>query len=80
MKYDQICEECLKEMFRRVGREYPDKEFTADPEWYKKETWTKAEEEDFRQWMRKFFKKHKVSRLDYEVEMFLLMWSWDWSD
>ena len=46
--YDKACEICLKEMFRRVGKKYPDKKFTDQKDWYTKVTWTEEEEEDFR--------------------------------
>jgi hypothetical protein len=75
----QICEECLKEMFRRVGLEYPNEELTKDPKWYTKYTWTEAEENDFRKWMLAFVKKHArwtAKHAAYEVGMFLLNWGW----
>ena len=56
-KYDQACDDCLKEMFRRVGMYYPNKPFTDQKDWYTKCTWTKEEEDDFRKWMTKYLKK-----------------------
>jgi len=79
VSYEETTTECLKEMFRRVGRKYPDKEFTDNNEWYKKETWTAAEESDFEDWMKKLLKKRykwPARKIDYEVAMFLLMWGW----
>ena len=77
--YDKACEICLKEMFRRVGKKYPDKKFTDQKDWYTKVTWTEEEEEDFRVWMRAFLKKKyrwNKHTLDKEIGMFLLMWGW----
>ena len=74
MTNEQLCNECLEELFRRVGRKYPDEEFTTQPDWYMQETWTQAEEEDFRKWMLK--KLGRMYRKETEVAMFLLMWGW----
>ena len=79
----QICEECLKEMFRRVGAEYPNESLTNQPEWYNKYQWTEAEQDDFCKWMKAFLKKHSHWRgktLDFEVGMFLLNWGWRTKD
>lgn len=72
---EDLCEECLVEMFRRVGLKYPNKRFTNQKDWYINKSWTKEEENDFRKWMRKKIAK-KVPRVDLEIEMFLLMWGW----
>ena len=76
MKFNKICEECLEEMFRRVGLEYPNKELTEQDDWWTKHTWTIEEENEFRDWMKKKLKKHKIRRVDSEISMFLLMWGW----
>jgi hypothetical protein len=79
MRYEDTTEMCLKEMFRRVGEKYPNKELTDQPEWYKKRTWTEAEENDFRKWMGKLLKKRhgwKKVLIDREIGMFLLNWGW----
>lgn len=76
----QTTEDCLKEMFRRVGEDYPNPELTEHEDWYTLRTWTKDQEDDFRLWMKKLLKKrykHWGQRLvDNEVGMFLLMWGW----
>jgi len=84
--YQEIKEEafdiCLKEMFLRVGLVYPDTEFTSDPEWYRKRTWTEQQEKDFETWMKKFlysrFKRRGWTKkdVDLEVGMFLLNYGW----
>jgi hypothetical protein len=83
MKYEETTEMCLKEMFKRVGEKYPNKELTDQPNWWTKRTWTEKEEDDFRLWMRKIMKKrhprlHKAL-IDREIAMFLLMWSWSYA-
>lgn len=78
--YDKVCDECLKEMFRRVDMEYPNKEFTDQKDWYTKCTWTEKEEADFKVWMKKHLKKrckHWTEKLiEKEIAMFNLMWGW----
>ena len=76
MDYDKITQECLVEMFKRVGLEYPNKELTDQDRWWEKHTWTKEEEADFRAWMLKKLKKTKMVRVEQEINMFMLMWGW----
>jgi len=80
MDYDKTCEIALKEMFKRVGEEYPNPKLTNQKEWYMKRSWTEKEEDGFRQWLVALIKKrHKYltkRRVDLEVAMFLLMWGW----
>jgi hypothetical protein len=76
--YDKVCTECLKEMFKRVGEEYPNK-LTKQKDWWMKRSWTLEEEIDFKEWMRKYLKKTcrwNAKMIDKEVGMFMLMWSW----
>ena len=75
---EELCEECLTEMFRRVGEEYPNKEFTDQDKWYLQHSWTVEEEDDFRDWMHKKLRKAKFSKhqADMETAMFLLYWGW----
>ena len=79
-RYDETRDVCLKEMFKRVGEEYPNPELTDQEDWYTQRTWTKAEEDDFGVWMKKHLKKkHRYwtkRTIDLEVGMFLLMWGW----
>ena len=80
--YD-VCEVCLKEMFGRVGMEYPNKEFTKQEDWFQKKTWTKDQENDFRKWMSEYLKKKlkwNKKQIEKEIGMFLLMWGWKVKD
>ena len=77
--YDEACEECLVEMFSRVGEKYPNKKLTDQPDWYRKRSWTEKEEKDFKVWMEKYLKKHfkwTKRMIDNEVGMFILNWGW----
>jgi len=77
--YEETCEMCLKEMFKRVGEKYPNEELTSQEGWHEQRTWTPEEEKDFRVWMAKYLKKrHRWDRrtIDKEIGMFLLCWGW----
>ena len=79
ISYDKTCEDCLKEMFRRVGEEFPNEELTNQDDWYQQRTWTPEQEEDFKEWMTKLLKKRyrwSKKHLDWEVGMFMLNWGW----
>ena len=75
-KNEKICGECLVEMFKRVGLEYPNKELTSQDDWFRQYVWTQEEEDDFSDWMLKKLKKARRRRPEVEVAMFLLMWGW----
>ena len=79
LDYDKTCEECLKEMFKRVGEEYPN-ELTNQEDWYMKRSWTIEEQNDFKDWMIKHLKKRHPSwnkrTIDMEVGTFILQWAW----
>ena len=85
-KVHNAFEICLKEMFLRVGLTYPNPEFTSDPEWYRKKTWTEQQQTDFIKWMKKFlystFKKKgwRKKQVDLEVGMFILNYGWKTSN
>lgn len=77
--YNDTCEECLEEMFKRVGESYPNPKLTQQEKWFQKHTWSKQEQEDFRQWMTKLLRKrYKWSKhhTEWETGMFLLDWGW----
>ena len=79
LDYEKTCEECLKEMFKRVGEKYPNEELTSQDKWYTLRSWTTEEENDFRDWMAKYLKKkHRWSKkqIDMEIGMFMLSWGW----
>ena len=70
---------CLREMFTRVGEQYPNPALTADPEWYRKRSWTAKDQRAFGKWMAGYIKKRfrwDKKRVQWEVGMFLLMWGW----
>ena len=70
-------DDCIKEMFRRVGVEYS-AEFVTDPKWFWKCEWTEEQETDFKKWLIKQMKKHSLlkHRADKEADWFLFMWGW----
>jgi hypothetical protein len=74
-----IQEECLIEMFRRVGEKYPNKELTNNSEWYTMRSWTVKQEENFKKWMirhlrvsGKFMKQEAIMMTSF----FLLQYGW----
>ena len=74
-----IVNNCLKEMFKRVGLEYPNIELTDKPDWYWKYEWTEDEENDFKLWMVKYLQKYSDMvdyYIDKEVGWFLLSYGW----
>ena len=83
-KNEKITEQCLKEMFKRVGEKYPNKELTNKKDWYTLRSWTTKEEDSFKKWMKKKLKKSwsymGATKIDREIGMFLLMWGWTNSD
>jgi len=78
-KVDTFITEALDEMFKRVGFEGFDKEFTNQEEWYTKRSWTEAECEDFKKWFSaryaKVFRSNKKIG-EKEFAWFNLMWGW----
>ena len=77
--YEQTTEDCLEEMFKRVGAKYPWPGLTRYREWYNRRTWTEQEQADFGKWMKKLImKRHRVyaKKAEYEVDMFLTRWGW----
>ena len=85
-KYDKICEECLIEMFKRVGLDYSFEEILEyakqDKDWYWLKAWTKEEEDKFTAWMDDKLKKMKWNKQTRAMEIgwFLLMWGWKRAD
>lgn len=78
-KYASACEECLKEMFRRVGEEYPNEKLTSQAEWYNLRMWTEKEYMDFRGWLVAFLRKRfkwAEKKCNWEAGLFLLDWGW----
>ena len=79
-KVEKLFEQALKEMFRRVGLQYPNEEFTKDSQWYTKRTWTKEEEKEFCSWLAEKVKKTwpymTKKKVGAEVAMFNLCYGW----
>ncbi len=77
--YEETTDLYLREMFKRVGIEYPNPDLTDQDAWYTIFTWTQEEQDNFAEWMKELVKaRHKWNKkkVDYEVGMFLLMWGW----
>ena len=81
MNNDKIVNNCLKEMFKRVGENYEKSYLLLTQEdWYRSKTWTQEEEDDFKDWMTVYLQKHKKDwtslTIEREIAWFLLMWGW----
>jgi len=76
MNKEKITDECMTEMFARVGLTYPCDSLTKRDDWFMQKVWTLEEEDDFRRWMVKKLKRHKMPKPELETAMFLLMWGW----
>lgn len=74
-KANKLFDECITEMFRRVGLKYSPS-YCRKHEWWRKRGWSSDEEKDFLSWMTKRFRKARVIRPDYEASMFLLHYGW----
>lgn len=77
---DEVVEGALREMFKRVGAEHEfSLKYCEQEDWYKKRTWTYAEEAEFRKWLVPYLAKEmrtSKKRADREASWFLLMWGW----
>jgi len=76
---ESVTEEGLVEMFRRVGRTYPDPKLTKLRDWYTRVSWTEADQEDFRKWLVAHIRKKlrwKKKLAENSASWFLLMWGW----
>jgi len=78
-KIDDFYLRALGEMFRRVGFEGYDEEFTQQPYWYTLREWSLAEDVDFTKWMieeyRKTFRCSKYIAKS-AVGMFVFNYGW----
>ena len=75
---EKTFEMCLKELMGRVGRKV-DEKFLKQDGWYRRSSWTQAEEADFRDWMAALLRKRErwnKRMVEREVGMFLLNYSW----
>jgi hypothetical protein len=75
--------EALDEMFKRVGFDGFDKEFSDQDGWYSKKSWTKEESKDYKKWFEaKYVKEFKSTKKQAEKECawFNLMYGWKVND
>ena len=78
-KDEKFINKCFVEMFKRVGEKFPAKWAYEDKEWYTKRTWTEKEQESFKKWLMKEFKKaypYLRRRAEFEAGMFILAYGW----
>ena len=86
MSYDKIVEDCLIEMFKRVGLKYSYSEvleYAKQDDWYMTKTWSDEQEKDFTAWMDELLKKCTPWTKDTrakELGFFMLMWGWKRED
>jgi hypothetical protein len=82
-KVDKFMMEALDEMFKRVGFEGFDKEFTNQENWYSKKSWSTEEFSKYKDWfVSRFAKVFRTSKKMGEKEFawFNLMWGWKVND
>ena len=78
-KDEKFFNNCFKEMFKRVGEKWPAKWPHEDKEWYTKRTWTEKEQDSFKKWLVKEFKKmypYLKRKAEFEAGMFILAYGW----
>lgn len=78
-KVDTFMMEALDEMFKRVGFEGFDKEFTNQEDWYTQKSWSMDEFSDYKKWfVNRFAKVFRSSKKAGEKEFawFNLMYGW----
>ena len=88
VKLPENLEFIIKEMFKRVGADY-DSADLEDPDWFRKHTWTKEEQEQFSLWLKQYLKNNKEAReelmkvptankrhIDKFVNMFVFNYGW----
>lgn len=78
MNNEQIFQECLDEMFRRVGIRYS-KKFVGQIDWYRNKSWTENEEKSFKDWMVGLLRKKKrwTKRMsEKEAGWFVFNYGW----
>jgi len=77
----------LEEMCRRVGANYS--VVNSSEDWYLKYSWTKSQENDFRNWLFNYLKNNKEARKsfgllsdDKEIEKFvdMFIFQYGWTD
>lgn len=78
-KVDKFINKALDEMFKYVGFDGFNKEFTEQEQWYSKKSWSEEDSNKFKDWFIKEFIKTFKSRknsAEKEYQWFNLMWGW----
>ena len=78
-KIDEFMDHALDMMFKAVGFDCFDEEFTKQPDWYTKREWSKEQQDEFRDWLISECRtKLRMRKKQAEVEagFFLLSWGW----
>jgi len=75
--------EILKEMCKRVGAKYD--VVNSSEDWYLKYSWTKSQEDDFRNWLVNYLNNNKEARRSFNLlkdgienfaDMFIFQYGW----
>jgi hypothetical protein len=78
-KIDKFLDKALDQMFKCVGFERFDKNFTEQNHWYSKKTWSNDTHREFRVWFINTARKDLKWNKTYAEKEFLwfdLMWGW----
>ena len=75
--YSELHDRAMRRMFRVVGAHYSPA-FVAQDDWFLKHTWTREQEDKFRDWLPDELRKRGVSRkrAAWEAGMFLVDRGW----
>lgn len=78
-KTNQFFRNALDKMFKEVGFDGFDEEFTKQDNWYQLREWSEEQERQYRNWfMNECQKQLRMNKKAAELETgyFLLMWGW----
>lgn len=78
-KFDKFLIKALDKMFKCVGFDSFDKEFTDQDNWYNKKTWTRNQSQEFKKWFVSEGKKDlkfNAQKMEKEHAWFDLKWGW----
>jgi hypothetical protein len=76
---DKFLEKAIDKMFKAVGFEHFDKEFTKQEKWYTLRQWTSQEENEFKNWFISTAQKElrwSKKTSEKEFSYFNLMYGW----
>lgn len=86
MKNEELFEQAIVEMGRRVGLDWSSiddavsyQNENGSDRWYTTKTWTKDDENEFKIWMKDLLKKNTMwsrHKINFEVGMFILSYGW----